>query len=156
MKKFLILLILTMSILGCTTIKEIPNIKESSISISNGEILHEIKSVDLTSNEIFIVDHSMNNLKLFIDKWKDVVNLSNIDEFNADYKKMKTDYFAVYKVIENNFDKYPEELKIKFSGYKKSAKALDNQVSTLVVGKDIYLTVKTGVKLAMVVAGMVK
>lgn len=155
MKK-LIVLILTVVLLGCSTLKSIEDIHDTSLMVANGEVVHEIKAIDLSSTNLAIVDHSINKLKIFIEKWDKVENIDNLEEFIAEYKDAKSNYLAIQRVITTNYDKYPKELQTKFLKYQKNAQNLDNTVQKLILGKNIYAATKVGVKLAMLAVGALK
>lgn len=156
MKKLFIIILLSIALIGCATFNNIKQIHETIYQVSNGEVIHEIKAVELTSTELTIVDHSINNLKIFIDKWNNSKNITNLDDFIDDYTIARSNYLAIHKVIFANYDKYPKELQDKFLEYQKHALKLDSTVQKMILGKDIYNATKTGVKLAMVVVGMLK
>lgn len=156
MKNIIIAIFLALSIVSCSTLDGVTALKDTSFKVSNGEIIHEIKSVELTPTELMIVDHSFNNLKSFIEKWDKVTDLVNFNEFIEDYSIAKNNYLAVHKVISDNFDRYPKELQTKFIDYKANANNLNKTVERMLIGKDIYATAKVGVKLAMLVVGAIK
>lgn len=156
MKKLFIIILLSISIIGCTTFNDVKEVKETIYQVSKGEVIHEIKSVELNFAELTIIDHSFNKLNLFIDKWLKVVSIQDFNEFSEEYKVAKNSYLSIHKVIEDNFDRYPEELKLKFIKYKMDANHIDSTVERLLLGRDIYRTGKEAVKLAMVVVGLLK
>jgi len=157
MKKIIISILIVLSLLGCAnTLKSVENIQEASFMVANGEIIHEIKAVELSSTELAIVDHSINNLKAFIDKWDNVQDIPDMDNFIQEYNIAKSNYLAIHRVIFANYDSYPEHLQTKFIQYQESAVKLNSTVQKMIMGKNVYAAAKIGVKLAMVVVGVLK
>ena len=157
MKKLIISIILSIFLLSsCSTFNSLKSIKESVVQISDGNIMYKIKSVELNSSEITILDHSFNKLRQFIDKWTKIDKIENLEEFLSDYAEAKISYLAVHKVIENNFSKYAIEIQIELKKYKQDAVNIDNIVHNMILAKDMYKTGKEAVKLAKVVIGLMK
>lgn len=156
MRNLILSIFLVLSLIGCTTLKSIENIQETSFMVANGEVVHEIKAVELSSTEITIIDHSINNLRVFIDKWDSVDNIPNLTEFIAEYNVAKSNYLAIHRVIFANYERYPRHLQTKFLEYQDSAQKLDSTVHKMIMGKNAYAAAKVGVKLAMVVVGALK
>lgn len=157
MKKLIVLVVLSIFLLtGCSAFNSLKSVRESVIEVSDGNIIHKVKSVELTSTETTILDHSFNNLKVFIDKWSKVEKIEDLDDFMNNYTTAKTNYLAMYKIIENNFAKYTPEFQTEFRKYKKDAEHIDSIVFRMVLTKDIYNAAKEGVKLAKTVIGLIK
>lgn len=157
MKKLIVTLILSISLVtGCAVFDGFKSIKESIVQVSDGNIIHKIKSVELTSTEITIIDHSFNNLKDFIDKWSKVDKVEDLDDFMTDYAVAKSNYLSIHKVIENNFTKYNTEFQTELKKYKKDATHVDDVVFRMVLAKDMYNVGKEAVKLAKIAIGLLK
>lgn len=157
MKKLIVTLILSISLVtGCAVFDGFKSIKESIVQVSDGNIIHKIKSVELTSTEITIIDHSFNNLKDFIDKWSKVDKVEDLDDFMTDYAVAKSSYLSIHKVIESNFTKYNTEFQTELKKYKKDATHVDDVVFRMVLAKDMYNVGKEAVKLAKIAIGLLK
>lgn len=157
MKKLIVLVVLSIFLAsGCSTFNSLKSIKETMSQVSDGNIIHKIKSVELSYAEIAILDHSFNNLRQFIDKWTKIDRIENLEEFLDDYAEAKTGYLAVHKVIENNFSKYASEIQIELTKYKQDAIYIDNKVYKMILARDMYKASKEAVKLAGVVVGLMK
>jgi len=157
MKKLIVSIILSIFLLsGCSTFNSLKAIKESVVQVSDGNVMYKIKSVELNSSEITILDHSFNNLRQFIDKWTKIDKIENLEEFLSEYAEAKISYLAVHRVIENNFSRYATEIQVELKKYKQDAVNIDNIVYKMILAKDMYKTGKEAVKLAKVVIGMLK
>lgn len=157
MKKLIVSMILSIFLIsGCSTFNSLKAIKESVVQVSDGNVMYKIKSVELNSSEITILDHSFNNLRQFIDKWTKIDKIENLEEFLSEYAEAKISYLAVHKVIENNFAKYNPEFQTELKKYKKDATHVDDVVFRMVLAKDMYNAGKEAVKLAKVAIGLLK
>lgn len=153
MKYFITVLLIITTLLGCASIK---SIHETISSVSEGNIVNEIKSVELTSSEVSIMTHSVNNLRNFIDKWSHISGEDNLQEFLSDYSEVKANYLSLHKIIKDNWDKYPTELRNKFIEYKKDATKLDKTIDRLVLAQKLYKASREAVTLAKIAIGMLK
>lgn len=156
MKNLIVVIILSLSLIGCSAFDGLKSIRESVVEVRSGNVLYDIKSIELSSSEITIVDHSFNTLMGFIDKWTKVPAVTDMNEFVSEYNTAKSAYRSMYAVIENHFIDYPQELQAKFIKYKKDADGIDSTVYTMIMGRDLYNASKQAVKLAIVVAGVLK
>jgi len=156
MKNIIVVVLICISIFGCSAFTGFKSVKESVQEVQSGNIIHEIKSAKLSTVDITIVDHSFNNLNEFINKWSKVNSTPNLEDFLYDYTNAKESYKLLYGIIEKNYNGYPVELQNKFSKYKKDAEHIDSSVNSMIIGRDIYNASKQAVKLAMLVVGMLK
>ena len=156
MKNIIVVVLICISIFGCSVFTGFKSVKESVQEVQSGNIIHEIKAANLSTVDITIVDHSFNNLNEFINKWSKINSTPNLEDFLQDYANAKSSYKLIYGIIEKNYSGYLLELQNKFSKYKKDAEHIDSSVNSMIIGRDIYNASKQAVKLAMLVVGMLK
>lgn len=163
MKKLLISMIVILLITSCTTVlkstEDIANIVIADQQVTSGQVSQIIKSVELNSTEILIVDHSVNHYLAFSEKWKSkILTLDSTSpiftEFLIDYDNLVKQYTSVEDVVENNWDKYSDNYKILLTNYKANANEINNSVNKLIAASRRYQAIIKAVELATILAGV--
>lgn len=154
-----ILFIITLVIitLGCTTteLKTLQSVQDTIYEVSNGNILYDIKSVELSSTDLIIVDHSFNKLTAFIERWKELPK-DNLTIFLSEYSEVRNSYLSIHRVVDNNWNKYTESNREKLLKYKQEAILLDNSVKQMIRIKNYYRAGKLAISVIEVALGLVK
>jgi hypothetical protein len=139
MKKYALALLVIL-LVGCSATKEISTVTSEALYVSSeinsGTAQGVLYSVELTGTEKMIVTHALNYQAQFETKWKSSVKdptllLSNFEALRLDYFVLKTRYLEVQEVVQDNWDRYPEEAKLRFTLYQAHADNLDTGIVAL-------------------------
>lgn len=152
----IIVAILLVTMIGCSThIKDLQHIQDTIYEVSSGNIIYDIKSVELSSNDSLIIDHSFNKLNSFISRWKEIPK-EDFSVFLSEYNDVRKSYLDIHKIVSSNWDLYSDTNKEKLLKYKSEAVMLDSSVKRMVRIKNYYKAAKIAISVAKVAAGALK
>lgn len=167
MRKELIMIILALMLVlsGCNTViksaDDLANIAIVDEQITSGQAMQTIKSANLSSTELMIVDHANNSYISFANKWKrSVTTLDSrtplFAEFIGEYEELVKQYKAVEVVIAKNWDNYPTRYQVILLDYQLRAKKLNATTDKLITANRVTEAIEAGIMLAKIAAGILK
>lgn len=167
MRKELIMIILALMLVlsGCNTViksaDDLANIAIVDEQITSGQAMQTIKSANLSSTELMIVDHANNSYISFANKWKrSVTTLDSrtplFTEFIGEYEELVKQYKAVEVVIAKNWDNYPTRYQVILLDYQLRAKKLNATTDKLITANRVTEAIEAGIMLAKIAAGILK
>lgn len=163
MKKLISTIVLTIVLLSsCSTVlkstEDLANIAIAHEQVASGQVANTIKSIDLNSTEVLIVDHAINHYIAFSDKWKQKVSILDstspiFTEFLSDYDNLVKQYKSVEGIITANWARYPTRYQIILEDYNVRANKINQSIDKLIVASRRYQAITTAIELAAILAG---
>jgi len=135
------IIIACLFLVGCATTKvdyQIDSLKGASY-----EIKEDITSIQYTSNEQTFINHAL----FIIDKYS-ATDITK-EDIVEDLEVLKDNYTRVKKIVTNNFDKYPQEIRDRFVEYDKIAMSLDKNIKMASKEEDYISSAKMVVIFSM-------
>jgi hypothetical protein len=135
------IIIICFFLIGCATVKvdhQIESLKEVSY-----EIKEDITSIQYTSNEQTFINHALS----MIDKYS-ATNITK-EDIVEDLEVLKDNYIRVKKIVTDNLEKYPQEIRDRFVEYDKIAMSLDKNIKMASKEEDYISSAKMVVIFSM-------
>lgn len=152
----ILIIAILIALSGCAMqLKNLQTIQDTIYEASSGNIQYDIKSVELSSTDLIIVDHSFNKLNAFIERWKDLPK-EDLTIFLSEYSEARKSYLDIHRVVDNNWNKYTSYNKEKLLKYKSDAILLDNSVKQMIRIKNYYRAGMLAISVIEVAAGLAK
>lgn len=127
MSKF-ILVLLGFVLSGCAGLMPVI---ATDYAIASGEADRTIKAAELKSNEKIVIDHAINKYNAFIERWKSRSLVENRAEFLAEFRDLKTQYYAVDVIVKRHWMDYSPQQQAKLEEYQEAAMALNTSIEKL-------------------------
>jgi hypothetical protein len=100
-------------------------------AIASGEADRNIKSAGLSSNEKMVINHAINKYNAFIDRWQSNNIVENREEFLAEFRDLKKQYYSVDAIVKKHWQDYDQQRQAKLEEYQEAAIALNTTVEKL-------------------------
>lgn len=140
------LLILLLSLNGCTTLKDVTT---TAAQIDSGEAIQVVTSESMKDSEKAIIIHAEGRYSAFIEKWKHKNVFDNKSEFLQDYAFLKKAYLDVKDIVGRYKDSYSTDKWAKLSTYDSAAEAFDKLVTSATRTENFYEGSKKAISFAI-------
>jgi hypothetical protein len=100
-------------------------------AIASGEADKTVKSVGLSSNEKLVIDHAINKYNYFIERWQSKDLIENRQEFLAEFRDLKKQYYAVDAIVKRHWQEYAPDKQALLIEYQEAAISLNASTEKL-------------------------
>ena len=157
MKLMIMLLILCLAIMGCVNTKRmVLETAYVNAVMNTGQPVKEIRTADLSDDELLTVTHAIAVYNTFVGKWDNPLSafknnqLTLIDDFNV----LKKSYIDVYYLVIANWDEYGEEEKANFIEWHKHAKEIDDIFQSAIKAQKYLDAAEKAIEYAGIAVGL--
>lgn len=129
MKLIIFSLMVCLAIMGCVNTKRMV-LEAAYVNsvMATGQPIAEIRTADLTDDELLTVTHAVSVYNSFVDKWDNPIAAFKTDKLTLidDFNDLKQSYNKVYLIVASNWDEYGDEEKANFTEWHTHAKEIDD------------------------------
>lgn len=157
MKLIVILLLLCLAIVGCVNTKRmVLETAYVNAVMNSGKPIEEIRTADLTDDELLTVTHAVSTYNMFVGKWDNPIAAFNNNQLTLidDFKILKDSYISVYYIVVANWDEYTETEQANFNEWHSHAKEIDEIFNDAVKAKKYMDAAEKAIEYAGIAIGL--
>jgi len=157
MKLIVFVLLLGLAIGGCVNTKRLVIEGAYVTAVMNtGQPVSDIKTADLTDDELLTLTHAIAGYNTFVDKWDNPLSAFKNNQLTliGDFNVLKDNYNDVYLIVVANWDEYGVEEQRNFLEWHEHAKEIDAIFNNAITSQKYLQAAEKAIEYAGIAVGL--